>query len=169
MSECKTCDSSGWIQHQHPAKPAGVVISVTPCPECNADSSKQFLTSDAKIQFYPCPDCKAKDTEIARLRRRDSEAAEYVESPICMRTGFTGDPPYVGWRGLGLALTEALDERDALRAESERLRECWDGVLGVATLLRFQSLEDGDEYEQAARKLEGVMFAAHYPDDKTDA
>jgi len=49
--------------------------------------------------------------EVKQLRARDSEAAEYVESPICMRTGFTGDPPYVGWKGLGLALEEALDAK----------------------------------------------------------
>lgn len=58
--------------------------------------------------------------ELARerdaLRRMDREAATYVESVICMRTYFDGDPPYVGWKGLGLALTEALDERDTLRA-----------------------------------------------------
>lgn len=47
--------------------------------------------------------------------RMDREAAQYVETVICMRTGFTGYPPYVGWKGLGLALTKALDERDALR------------------------------------------------------
>ena len=53
---------------------------------------------------------------IADLEKLDREAATCVESVICMRTGFTGEPPYVGWRGLGLALTEALDERDRLRA-----------------------------------------------------
>lgn len=52
---------------------------------------------------------------IATLEKMDSEAATYVESVICMRTGFTGEPPYVGWEGLGLALDEALDERDRLR------------------------------------------------------
>ena len=53
-----------------------------------------------------------------RLRtmiRLDIEAAAYVEAVICMRTGFTGNPPHIGWKGLGLALTEALDERDRLR------------------------------------------------------
>ena len=66
--------------------------------------------------------------DIARerdvLRRMDREAATHVESVICMRTYFDGDPPYVGWKGLGLALTEALDERDRLRAElADALRE----------------------------------------------
>jgi len=51
------------------------------------------------------------------LRRMDREAATYVESVICMRTDFSGDPPYVGWKGLGLALNEALDERDRLLKE----------------------------------------------------
>lgn len=53
---------------------------------------------------------------IERLERLDREAANHVESTICMRTNFTGDPPYVGWKGLGIAINEALDERDALRA-----------------------------------------------------
>lgn len=53
-------------------------------------------------------------------RRLDSEAATHVETVICMRTAFTGDPPYVGWKGLGLALVEALDERDRLRAAVAR-------------------------------------------------
>lgn len=53
-------------------------------------------------------------------RNADREAATYVESVICMRTAFTGDPPYVGWKGLGLALTEALDERDSLRAMARK-------------------------------------------------
>lgn len=38
-----------------------------------------------------------------------------LESIICMRTNFTGDPPYVGIEGLCLALNQALDERDTLR------------------------------------------------------
>lgn len=59
--------------------------------------------------------------EIERLRALDREAAEYVESVICMRTDFTGDPPYVGWKGLGLALTQALDERDRLRAALQEM------------------------------------------------
>lgn len=58
--------------------------------------------------------------EVIDMIDRGGEAAEHVESPIVMRTGFTGSPPYVGWKGIGLALTEALDERDKLR---ERLRE----------------------------------------------
>lgn len=61
--------------------------------------------------------------EIERLRQRDTEAAEYVESVICMRTHFTGEEPYVGWKGLGIALREALDERDRLRAEREEVEQ----------------------------------------------
>lgn len=54
---------------------------------------------------------------IATLERMDREAATYVEMPICMRTHFTGEPPYVGWKGLGIAIEEALDELAALRAK----------------------------------------------------
>lgn len=54
-----------------------------------------------------------------RFQKLDAEAANYVETVICMRTHFTGEPPYVGWQGLGLALREALDERDRLREAAE--------------------------------------------------
>lgn len=56
------------------------------------------------------------EAERDRYRKLDAEAATYVETEICMRTHFTGEPPYVGWKGLGLALREVLDERDRLRA-----------------------------------------------------
>jgi hypothetical protein len=57
---------------------------------------------------------------LERYQKLDREAATHVESVICMRTGFTGEPPYVGWKGLGLALTEALDQRDrAMEALAE--------------------------------------------------
>jgi hypothetical protein len=66
---------------------------------------------------------------VKTLERLDSEAGQYVESVIVLRTHFTGKPPYVGWKGLGLALGEALDERDAallvikdLKAEIVRLK-----------------------------------------------
>ena len=65
----------------------------------------------------------AKDARIAELERLDREAATHVESVIAMRTGFTGDEPYVGWRGLGMALNDALDDRDQLRADNERLQK----------------------------------------------
>ena len=52
---------------------------------------------------------------IRQLEHRDYEAGYYVEAIIAMRTSFTGDDQYVGWKGLGIALSEALDERDELR------------------------------------------------------
>lgn len=55
-----------------------------------------------------------------RLETEVSEASRYVESVIVMRTGFTGNPPYVGWKGLGLALTEYLDELEQQLAEKKR-------------------------------------------------
>ena len=60
---------------------------------------------------------RAAADRIEELERMDREAAEYVETQICTRTRFTGNHPYVGWKGLGLALTEALDERDQLRKQ----------------------------------------------------
>jgi 3-deoxy-D-arabino-heptulosonate 7-phosphate (DAHP) synthase len=58
-----------------------------------------------------------------RFFRLDKEAATHVETVICMRTHFTGEPPYVGWKGLGLALSEALDERDRLKAALKEARD----------------------------------------------
>ena len=60
---------------------------------------------------------------VDTLVQRDREAATHVESIIAMLTAFTGEPPYVGWKGLGLALSEALDERDRLKAEETRRRD----------------------------------------------
>ena len=60
---------------------------------------------------------EAAEARVKQLEQLDSEAATYVESVIAMRTHFTGEPPYVGWKGLGLALNEALDARDAAEAK----------------------------------------------------
>jgi hypothetical protein len=72
---------------------------------------------------------------LERFQNLDSEAATHVESVIVMRTHFTGEPPYVGWKGLGLALNEALDERDRALSRyrwvpvSERLPEAGELVM----------------------------------------
>lgn len=63
----------------------------------------------------------AQDGEVQRLRKLDAEAATYIESVIVMRTDFSGKDEYVGWKGLGMSLNEALDERDALRADKAKL------------------------------------------------
>lgn len=73
----------------------------------------QGMDPEAIVAALP-PDETAES--LATLERPDREAATYVESVIVMRTDFTGEPPYTGWKGLGLALNEALDERDRLRA-----------------------------------------------------
>ena len=56
---------------------------------------------------------------VELLEQLDREAATHVESVIALRTHFTGMPPYIGWRGLGLALTERLDELEARNALKE--------------------------------------------------
>lgn len=53
---------------------------------------------------------------IDELERIDMESANHVEAVICLRSSrFTGEPPYVGWQGLGKALTEDYDELKQLR------------------------------------------------------
>lgn len=78
---------------------------------------QQAETEDVDITFILTQLLPDLADRIESLERRDREAAEFVESVICMRTGFTGNPPYVGWKGLGLAISEVLDERDNLRAQ----------------------------------------------------
>ena len=55
---------------------------------------------------------EAAQARIKKLEQLDSEAATHVESQIAMFKRFTGEPPYVGWRGLGLALKEELEAKD---------------------------------------------------------
>ena len=65
--------------------------------------------------------------EVEKWKQLDREAATYVESVICLKSNrFTGNPPYVGWKGLGLALKEDYDELARLTAENERLRAAKD-------------------------------------------
>lgn len=57
---------------------------------------------------------------IETLEAMDREAAR-VEGVIALRSHrFTGEPPYVGWRGLEQALTEDYDELAALRERVEK-------------------------------------------------
>lgn len=78
-------------------------------------------TEDAILALYAELDEARERAE--RFEKLDREAATHVESVIAMRTDFTGDPPYVGWKGLGLALTETLDKRDAAEAALSAARE----------------------------------------------
>lgn len=90
--------------------------------------------------------------ERDKWRRLETEAAKYVEVPIIMRTHFSGEPPYVGWEGLGLALNEALDERDALRARVAELEGTY-GKLRVAahSLIQGASIRTAKEGPNATR------------------
>lgn len=55
---------------------------------------------------------------VRHWRRLETEAAKHVESVICMRSHhFTGDQPYVGWKGLGVALNQDYDELERLRSK----------------------------------------------------
>lgn len=53
----------------------------------------------------------AQEERITTLERLDSEASTHVESQIAMLPRFTGEEPYVGWKGLGLALKEELEAK----------------------------------------------------------
>lgn len=57
-----------------------------------------------------------------RAEKLDREAATHVESVLVMRTHFTGEPPYVGWEGLGRALNETLDRLDYLERTHAKIQ-----------------------------------------------
>lgn len=61
---------------------------------------------------------------VETLERMDREAATHVESVICMKSNtFTGEPPYVGWKGLGLALEQDYAELKRLRELDEHVTQ----------------------------------------------
>ena len=73
------------------------------------ERERTFLDRIGRLvrQRKACSPADLKRLHEGYLRWQDLEkqAAEYVESPICMRSPtFTGEQPYVGWQGLGLAL-----------------------------------------------------------------
>lgn len=76
------------------------------------DSGHVTIDGDNAIRLYKI---------AVRYRRMDAEAAEHVEGTICMRSHhFTGELPYVGWRGLGLALNQDYDELAELREQVKK-------------------------------------------------
>lgn len=81
--------------------------------------------------------------EVSKWKRLDSQAANYVESVICVRSHyFTGEEPYVGWKGLGLALSQDYDEIERLRKALEHvscmcLGQCVHGVKDRERCIRY--------------------------------
>lgn len=63
---------------------------------------------------------------VIKFHDLESEAANEIEQWVVMNTHFTGSPPYVGWKGIGLALREHVErlENDVklARREVELLR-----------------------------------------------
>src|SRR5690606_14481098 len=123
-------------------------------------NSDELGNGDFSLLAEAAAEVEALRAEVERYRTLEAEAAQFVEVPIINRTKFTGEEPYVGWRGLGLALNEALDERDALRAEVERLREALDDIRSrslIDLVMRSDRLELiallGDIYQIADSEL----------------
>jgi hypothetical protein len=78
--------------------------------------------SDLSVASEAADELTRLTAEVEKWKQLDREAATYVESVICLMSNrFTGNPPYVGWKGLGLALKEDYDELARLTAEVERL------------------------------------------------
>lgn len=82
-----------------------------------------------QINAYENNLCDEAADEIERLRdlvkkwqALEKEAAMYVEGVICMRSAhFTGEEPYVGWLGLGRALTKDYDDMKRMRGALQNI------------------------------------------------
>lgn len=99
--------------------------------------------------------------ELVRYDELDSEAARHVESVICMRTHFTGNPPYVGWRGLGLALTETLDRLEAELAQARAERDVlMDQIDALRPILPPFGAAHGKAWHEAVQELRAERDAA---------
>lgn len=62
--------------------------------------------------------------EVRKWRDLENEAARYVESVICMKaTHFTGEEPYVGWKGLGLALSQDYEDARRMREALQKIAD----------------------------------------------
>lgn len=118
-------------------------------PDDELDGSALAGVTAADLVASLQAEVAAKDARIAERERLDREAATHVEAVICTRTGFTGEPPYVGWKGIGLALTEALDERDRLRAEIAAKDAALKPFAAVADLVDIETegFADTDEFD----------------------
>ena len=113
-------------------------------------------------------DLAAERERLEKFRKLDAEAATYCESVICMRTHFTGNPPYVGWKGLGLAMGEAFDERDAALAALRVAREALSWALFVA-IDECVPETMAQDYQQAVSdfaQIDAVLAPTASPDDR---
>lgn len=92
---------------------------------------------------------KIKELEASneKLKNLDAAAATHVESQIVMLPRFTGEPPYVGWKGIGLALKEELSEKrttELLLKQTlqyyEALQTRWMGIGILAIVMQIISI-----------------------------
>lgn len=125
--------------------------------------SKQDYYWDAESAAREMDRLKAelasKQKEIDHWKDLETEAANFVEVPIVMRTHFTGEPPYVGWEGLGLALTETLDE--LANAKEEARYAYFRGMVAgsemksnVDSLIGYQPSEPIEVYSPHTKVIE---------------
>jgi hypothetical protein len=114
------------------------------------DRIEKLKGSDGGLAALTLDDANSLFDIAKRFFELDCQAASQVESVICMRTGFTGEPPYVGWRGLGLALTEAFDARDQL---ADAIRASFHRVLGRLARDPHEAIFELEAWARHGRKL----------------
>ena len=112
---------------------------------------------------------EAAEDRIKTLEKMDYEAGTYVESVICMRSShFTGDVPYVGWKGLGLALEQDYDalktaEARASTAYAEGIeaaaKTCMNAAI-LETVKRNETPPDSEDWQ--VRNHAAFMLASAY-------
>lgn len=62
------------------------------------------------------------ENQLEELSGRLKEALE-VETIAAMMTHFTGQYPYVGWKGVALAIAEALNDKNIFHASLQEIQE----------------------------------------------
>ena len=96
--------------------------------DCGADYRQPVVIHGKSCRLREAAALSAAEAECERLRL-DAKLGVSLEAWICMNTNFTGEPPYVGDRGLLLAISEleqratAAEQRAAeLEADATRYR-----------------------------------------------
>ncbi|NDV50582.1 hypothetical protein [Salipiger sp. PrR003] len=101
-------------------QPLGVIYNTDGSIRTNPMAIEKVIAGldkpDSTIEMEIAVDLiKALAAERDKVRRLEAEAATHVEELAVLRTPFTGEPPYVGWKGIGLAIRELIERESTYK------------------------------------------------------